>query len=580
MYIEKILESELSGNIIDICPVGALTSKPYSFTARPWELESYETIDILDSFGSRIKLDVRGRDVMRIQPSLREDLNEDWISDKVRFCYDGLKLQRILQPMIKKSNFFLNCNWTDAIDCIGNIFNKKYSQCNWGRLELIKALKFRFVVFQGSLVDLNTISMVKNFLDKICFFAAHRPKPKHKPIFLYQRPFFFSSDFFDNFIFGSSYKNFSIIDFLILVNLNTRLESPLLNLQIKKIFYRNSLMVCSVGHLTNLGFECFNLGNDLTSLVNILKGRHLICKKFIKSRHPMLLFGEKFFFNKKGYEVFYFFYNFFKQIFKYSAAPKFIFQVLTSSVGLLNNMAVSTNRKFKNISLFQKRSNKRYMCLLLNTDEIEENFKFLQQDYIIYLGHNGDASLNNADLILPTLNYLEKKSTHINTEGRIQVAQYVMDAPTLASEEWIIFVSLFAYVFMPSLHMYYDFKRFYFLFRGKLHYVPLSTFFVCYSFLQKYLRKAKILFTDQNFKQLYFKSNLISSIRYKNKKNYQGFYRNIDFIRHFDNLKKVKLNGVNYVFASNSKNSLVSDPITKASSILALASAKLIEKNF
>jgi NADH dehydrogenase (ubiquinone) Fe-S protein 1 len=577
MYIEKVLASELSGNVIDICPVGALTSKPYSFTARPWELESFETVDILDSFGARIKVDIRGREVMRIQPSLRESLNEDWISDKVRFCYDGLKLQRILQPMVKKSNFFLNCNWTDAIDYIGGIFDEYYQEWEFGRLVLIDILKFRLAIFHGSLVDLNTVAMIKNFLFTVSSFDANRPGETQQTIFLYQRPFFFNSDFFENFTFGSNYRNFDIIDFMLIVNVNLRLESPLLNLKIKRLCHKNNLIVCSVGHLTNLNFEYFNLGNDLSSFVNILKGRHIVCKNLVKSKHPMILVGEKFFYNKLGFEIFTHFDNTFKKIFNYRCAPKFIFQIMSFSVGLLHNIASSTNRKLNHISQFQKRTTKQYLCLLLNTDDIQENFNFLQKDFIVYMGHNGDASLNNVDLVLPVVNYLEKKSTHINMEGRLQTTQYLIDPPTLAAEEWMIFASLFAYVFLPSLNTYYDFDEIYYRWKDDSPF-RVTAALIIYKLIRKHFRRTKRFFKAKNFAQAYFKNSLFPSFRYR--KKYQGFYRNIDFIKYFDNLKHIKTVGNNYFFSSNSKNFLLSDSITKSSSILASATVKLNEKNF
>jgi NADH-quinone oxidoreductase chain G len=577
MYIEKILNSELSGNVIDICPVGALTSKPYSFTARPWELESFETVDIFDSFGTRIKIDIRGREVMRVQPSLRESLNEDWITDKVRFCYDGLKLQRILQPMVKKSNFFLNCNWGDAIDYIGGIFEDYYQKWEFGRLTLIDTLQSRLAIFHGSLVDLNTIAMIKNFLFTIYSFEANRPKQKLRPIFLYQRPFFFNSDFFENFTFGSSYKNLDLIDFLLTVNINLRLESPLLNLKIKRLSQKSNLIICSVGHVTSLNFQCFSLGNNLSSFINILKGRNIICKNLVKSKHPMVLIGEDFFYNKAGFEIFNHFYNSFKQIFNYKNAPKFIFQIMPSSVGLLHSLAANTNRQFKNISKFQKKRSHGYLCLLLNTDSIQENFNFLQKDFIVYMGHNGDVSLNNVDLILPVVNYLEKKSTYINMEGRVQTTQYLMEPPTLAAEEWMIFASLFAYVFLPSLNTYYDFDEIYYRYKDDSP-VRVTAALIIHKLIRKHFRRTKRFFRAKNFAQAYFKNSLFPSFRYR--KKYRGFYRNIDFVKHFDSLKHIKTVQSNYFFSSNSKNFLLSDTITKSSSILASATIKLAEKNF
>jgi hypothetical protein len=329
--------------------------------------------------------------------------------------------------------------------------------------------------------------------------------------------------------------------------------------------------------LTNLNFECFNLGNDLKSFVNVLKGRNAICKNLIKSKRPMLLFGEKFFYNKLGFEIFNHFYNLFKQIFSYKNTPKFLFQVMPFSAGLLHSVASNVSRNFKNISSFQKRTTQHYLCLLLNTDDIQENFNFLQKDFIVYIGHNADASINSVDLTLPIVNYLERKSTYINMEGRIQTTQYLIDPPTLAAEEWMIFVSLFAYVFLPSLNTYYNFDEIYYRYKDDSPF-RVTAALIIHKLIRKHFRRAKRFFKAKSFVQVYFKNSLFPSFRYR--KKYQGFYRNIDFIKHFDSLKRIKTTGDNYFFSSNSKNFLLSDPITKSSSTLASATVRLSEKNF
>jgi len=479
--------------------------------------------------------------------------------------------------MVKKSNFFLNCNWTDAIDYIGNMFNDYYQKWDFGYLRLIDIQKFNLAVFHGPLADINTVAMIKNFLFTAHNFNSNQPNPRHKSIFIYQSPFFFNADFFENFTFGSDYKNFGIIDFLLLINVNLRLEVPLLNLKIKKLHSKNNLVVCSVGYLTNLTFEHFNLGNSLSSFVDILKGRHLICKKLIKSTHPMILMGEKFFYNRSGFEIFYNFSNFFKQIFNYKTAPKFLFQIMPSACGILHSIAVGINRRFKNVSYFQKKRRERYFFILLNTDNIHENFNFLNKDFIVYMGHNGGADLNNVDLILPVVNYLEKKSSYINIEGRVQTTQFLVEPPILAAEEWMIFIALLTYVFLPSLNTYYELDQL-FSYGKRNSTRRITAAFVCYRLMKKHLRRVKRLFKAKNFSQSYFKNSLFPSFRYR--KKYLGFYRNVDFLRQFDDLKYIKTSGDNYFFSANSRNFLLSDPITKSSSILASATVKLEERNF
>jgi len=162
-------------------------------------------------------------------------------------------------------------------------------------------------------------------------------------------------------------------------------------------------------------------------------------------------------------------------------------------------------------------------------------------------------------------------------EGRIQTTQYLMDPPTLAAEEWMVFVSLFAYVFLPSLNTYYDFDEIYYRYKDDSP-IRVTAALIIHKLIRKHFRRTRRFFKAKNFAQAYFKNSLFPSFRYR--KKYPGFYRNIDFIKYFDSLKHIKTTGDNYFFSSNSKNFLLSDAITKSSSILASATVKLTEKNF
>ncbi|MFN7039342.1 MAG: NADH-quinone oxidoreductase subunit NuoG, partial [Alphaproteobacteria bacterium] len=222
-YVEKTITSELSGNMIDICPVGALTSKPYAFHARPWELKKTESIDVLDAVGSNIRVDSRGLEVMRILPSQNDDINEEWISDKTRFAYDGLKVQRLDQPMIKKEGKFIRTSWDEAMRFVT------------AKLKSTPAEKIAAIA--GDLVDAESMYVLKNLLNKLgsknyeCRQDGMKLKAENR----------------SSYLFNTSIKSIENADLCLLVGADPRYEATIINARLRKRYLMDKFKIANIG---------------------------------------------------------------------------------------------------------------------------------------------------------------------------------------------------------------------------------------------------------------------------------------------------------------------------------------------
>lgn len=269
-YIEKAVASEISGNIVDLCPVGALTSKPYAFTARPWELKSTESIDVLDAVGSNIRVDTRGIEVMRILPRLNEEVNEEWISDKTRFAYDGLKRQRLTVPMIRQGDNFVPATWEEALGTVAEAFQGSKGgdmQAYVGPLveaESIVALKDLFARFGSGNIALDSAAGVR-------------------------LP---SADFRSNYLFNTGIAAVEEADWLLIVGSNPKHEAPLVNSRIRKAYLFNNLNVGLVGQAPELNYEFDHIGDTLSALESLVSGSHPFMEKLASAKKPMILVGS------------------------------------------------------------------------------------------------------------------------------------------------------------------------------------------------------------------------------------------------------------------------------------------------
>ena len=270
-YIEKTISSEMSGNIIDLCPVGALTSKPYSFTARPWELKKTESIDVLDAVGSNIRVDTRGVEVMRVLPRLNDDINEEWLADKSRFACDGLKRQRLTTPLIKKGEEFVPATWPEALDKIANA---------------LKDLKGEsLAAIAGQLADAESLVALKDFFnqrdsDNLQLESLSAGLPS-------------ITDVRSNYLLNSTINGIEASDAILLVGTNPRHEAPIINTRIRKAYLRNAnLEIGVVGPSPNLNYEFEHLGESLTHIDDIFSAKSPFVEKFKKAKRPLVIVGS------------------------------------------------------------------------------------------------------------------------------------------------------------------------------------------------------------------------------------------------------------------------------------------------
>lgn len=415
-YLEENIKSELSGNVIDLCPVGALTSKPYAFKARSWELRRVETIDIMDALGSNISMNVRGTEVMRILPRLNEDINEEWISDKARFCYDGLKYQRLDKSYLKKDGKLTAVKNSEVIQQIAS---------------KIKSIKSEEIaIFSGPLSSVEDIFALKSFANKLGV-ASTECRLKDEKIDSSDRA---------SYLFNSKISGIDKADLCLLVGVNPRKDAPVLNARIRKRFLSKKLTIASIGCSQDLTYPYTDLGNDIEALHSILEGSHSFCKLIKEAQSPMIIFGadaisgpeslstmillkkiaEKFGFVKDGWSGF----NF-----------------LAKSTGLINGLELDFTSNGGISSILNKICEGAIkMVILHEVDDID--LAILKNSFVLYIGSHGDKAAHLSDAILPSCAYSEKDATYINLEGRAQRSKIAISPLGEALEGWKIVLQL------------------------------------------------------------------------------------------------------------------------------------------
>ena len=417
-YLEKSMESELSANVIDLCPVGALTSKPYAFEARPWDLKKTETIDVMDAVGSNIRVDTYGWEVKRVLPIINEDVNEEWISDKTRYACDGLLKQRLDIPYIREKGRLKKTTWEHALKTLIE------------KLKLYKPDEVAGVV--GDLADLEMIYSFKSFFEK-CI-GSKNLECRQDRIYINPKERM-------NYIFNSSINGIEDADFIILVGTNPRLEATILNARIRKAFIKNNLKIYSVGDAGDLTYPYKNIGLNTSVIRDIISGSHEISDKIKKAKKPMIIIGDSALCGKSGKYIFENLKNF---LFENNFITKEwnALNILTqqaSRVGALDLGFHSINNK-ENFKFFNKLENDEFKFIyLLGAD----NINFQKKDkFIVYQGSHGDKGAEIADIILPGAAYTEKNGLFVNLEGKLQNAYKASYPPGEAREDWIIFKDL------------------------------------------------------------------------------------------------------------------------------------------
>ena len=413
-YLEKSMESELSANVIDLCPVGALTSKPYAFEARPWELKKTESVDVMDAVGSNIRVDTYNWEVKRILPRLNNEINEEWISDKTRYSCDGLLKQRLDVPYIKKNNKLQKSTWDEAINILIDKINLVQSNEIAGHI--------------GDMVNMENALSFKKFFKTI----------KSENLEFREKNFYINSDEKMNYIFNSSIAGIEDADLILLVGTNPRHEATILNARIRKTFVQKKIPIFSIGNPGDLTYKYKIVGDSTEDIKKIVNRENNFSQKLLSAKKPIIIIGESALELKSGEYIY-------EELKKFLIKNNLInenwngLNILlqnASTVGLLD-LKILQGKKEKSSSFFDDLKNRKFKLLyLLGSDNLE----FQKNDeFIVYQGSHGDRGAEVADIILPNATYTEQNGLYANLEGRIQECKKASYPIGEALEDWKIF---------------------------------------------------------------------------------------------------------------------------------------------
>lgn len=423
-YLETALDSEMSGNVIDLCPVGALTSKPYAFRARPWELKHFESVDVLDGLGSNIRVDARGLEVMRILPRLNDEINEEWINDKTRFACDGLKTQRLTTPLIRRGDKFLPATWEQALIEIGAAFQK------------ISPKENEFKAIAGHLVDTESLVALKDLVNRLGSDNLALDQPQGS------QPIAHGIDVRSNYLFNSKIYGVEEADAILLVGTNPRHEAAGLNARIRKQWLRSDLQVGLLGEPFESTFEYDHLGADVTALKRALAGSFGGILQ--SAKRPMIILGSATVEHPDANAIFEIVGTFVNKNHAKFLTPEWkgynVLQRAASRVG-----AYEVGFTTPSLAVAQTVPK---IVWLLGADEIHSS-DIPAEAFVIYQGHHGDRGAKFADIILPSAAYTEKSGTYVNTEGRVQMTRAAVSMVGAAREDWKILRAVSEYVGAP-----------------------------------------------------------------------------------------------------------------------------------
>ena len=413
-YLEKAMESELSANVIDLCPVGALTSKPYVFEARPWELKKTETVDVMDAVGSNIRVDTYGWEVKRVLPKVNDDINEEWISDKTRYACDGLKNQRLDNPFIKKNDEFQKASWEDVYKLIKQKINETTPEKISG--------------FTGDLTNMETQFAAKEFFEKILNSNYLESRSEN---------FFVDTSKRENYIFNSSINSIEESDFILLIGTNPRYEATILNSRIRKSYLNNRTEIYTFGDQGDLTYPYNVINESNKALDNFLSSKGDLYKKFKNSSKPMIILGSSFFLGKSAKYFQEKLNSFQKNYINDEFKDWKIINVISkdaSTVGGFDLDIVNTSDGY-NKTLEKLNNNEFELIFLFGQDNLNFSKK---NEFVVYIGSHGDKGAETADIVLPSPAYTEQNGYYTNLEGKMQKAYKATYPPGSAKEEWLI----------------------------------------------------------------------------------------------------------------------------------------------
>lgn len=411
-YVEKFFATELSGNVIDLCPVGALTSKPYSFTARPWETRKTESIDVMDALGTNIVLSHRTGELLRVLPRLHEDINEEWLSDKGRFAYDGLKRQRLIHPMARDDNGKLQyVEWEKALFLVAQ------------KLRQTPSDKVAAVV--GGMVDAESMVALKDLFNRFNIESLYAEEnfPVEGA----------GSDLRSNYLFNDKIAGIEEADLVLLVGANPRFEAPVLNARIRKSTINFGQQVAVVGAKLDLTYEYEHLGSTPSVLEQLESGKHPFSERLKSAKRLMIIVGAPALERRDGAAIL--------KALKTIAAKT----SKNNDWGVVNvlhktaNQVAALDIGYRFGAAEALKRNQPQLLYLFDSDELITDRSMLpERCFVIYQGHHGDRSAEFADIILPGAAYTEKDGTYVNMEGRAQHTLPAITPPGIAREDWKI----------------------------------------------------------------------------------------------------------------------------------------------
>lgn len=426
-YVEKMFMSELSGNVIDLCPVGALTSKPYSFVARPWETRKVESIDVLDGLGSNIVLSTRTGDLLRVLPRGNDDINEEWISDKTRFACDGLRRQRLTTPMLRDQQGVLQpCTWPEALSAVGSRLSSAAAAASPDGTGGIVAVA-------GALADAEALLALKDLLNTL-----------GAEILCTEERFPGPADMRADYLFSAGLAAVDEADLVLLLGANPRWEATTLNARIRKNWLHNELQVAAVGPPIDFTYDYEQLGDSPATLQALASGSHPFCKTLSQAQRPLVLVGSMPLQRSDGAAVL----SLARQVARQAKSAEPGWRVLnvlqrTASQGAALDLGYRPGPD-------SARQAKPSLLYLLGADEGAVTRQDLPANcFIVYQGHHGDRGAELADAVLPGAAYTEKQATYVNTEGRAQQTLPAVTPPGLAREDWKVVRALSEVVGVP-----------------------------------------------------------------------------------------------------------------------------------
>ena len=418
-YVEHTLTSELSGNIVDLCPVGALTSKPYAYEARSWELRKTESVDVLDALGANIRIDTRGAVVMRVLPRLNDDVNEEWIGDKTRHAVDGLRYQRLDRPYVRKAGKLAPATWDEAFAAIAS------------KLEGVDGKKIAAIV--GDQCDAEAMVALKDLMA-----ALGSPHVDCR-----QDGAKLQAGARAGYIFNAGIRGIDQADAILLVGTNPRVESPVLNARIRKRYLSGRCAIASIGPMADLTYAVERLGAGPATLRELVEGKLGFFDKLKGAKNPLIIVGMGALAREDGAAVL----ALTRELTEKLNAVRedwngfAVLHTAAARVGGLD-LGLAPGEGGRDVAgiLEGAQAKEIDVVYLLAADEIDT--QKLGKAFVIYQGHHGDAGAHRADVILPGAAYTEKPGTYVNTEGRVQLGRRANFPPGEAREDWAILRAL------------------------------------------------------------------------------------------------------------------------------------------